>query len=418
MSYPQEQPKVNIRKMVTGIVFAVIAIVFISLAGKLWEEVDAGEIVVIQHLGGELVVYDAPTSFAWQGLGKATHYKRSNQYTFQLPANKGDEDHSIEVKWNDGGHANISGSVRYDLPTNHESMIAIHKAFRSQDGIESHLIETNVGKAIFMTGPLMTSKESYAERRNDLIYYIEDQAKFGVYRTKQVEKEIVDPLDGTKKMQMRVEIQMDEKGQPQRQESSPIGDEKIRLYNLTINKIKYDEIVEKQIATQQANIMKVQTNIAEGIAATQQALTTAKLGEADAAKAKWEQEVIKSKMVTEAEAKLAQAKLDEQTASVKKHILELEGEGEAAKKRLAMQANGALEQKLEAWVKAQEFWSNALANYTGAITPAYIGGTGGGNGSGMGTNNGFNQFMEMSMYKTAKDLGLDMSTNTKPDKKK
>ena len=123
-------------------------------------------------------------------------------------------------------------------------------------------------------------------------------------------------------------------------------------------------------------------------------------------------------MVTEAEAKLAQAKLDEQTASVKKHILELEGEGEAAKKRLAMQANGALEQKLEAWVKAQEFWSNALANYTGAITPAYIGGTGGGNGSGMGTNNGFNQFMEMSMYKTAKDLGLDMSTNTKPDKKK
>lgn len=407
-----QESKVNVKKLTIGIILTVCIVVFTSLIGKIWEEVDAGEIVVIQHVGGELVVYDQPTSFAWQWFGKATHYKRSNQYTFFLPTNKGDDDHSIEVKWNDGGHANISGSVRYDLPTDHKSMIALHKAFRSQTGIEEHLIATNIGKAVFMTGPLMTSKESYAEKRNDLIYYIEDQAKFGVYKTKQVEKEVVDPLDGTKKMQMRVEIQNDEKGNIARQESSPIGDEHVRLYNLTINKIKYDETVEKQIASQQANIMKVQTNIAEGIAATQQALTTAKLGEAEAAKAKWEQEVIKAKMVTEAEARLAQAKLDEQTAATKKHILELEGEGEAAKKRLAMQANGALEQKLDAWKEVNKYWADGLANYTGSITPAYVGGSAGSGGG----SNAFQNFMEMTMMKTARDLNLEMTTNT-PKKK-
>jgi hypothetical protein len=402
--------QLNPKKLIFGAVITILAIIGLSMIGSMFEEVDAGEIVVIQHLSGKLSVYDQPTSFAWQGFGKVTHYKRSNQFTFLLPKDKDSKDESIEVKWNDGGHANISGSVRYDLPTNHESMIAIHKAFRSQEGIEDHLISTNVAKAIFMTGPLMTSKESYAERRNDLIFYIEDQAKFGVYKTKQVETEQIDPLDGTKKMVMRVEIQKDDKGNTARQESSPIGDEKIRLYNLTINKIKYDGIVEKQIATQQESIMKVQTAIAAGVAATQQALTTAKEGEAEAAKAKWEQEVIKARTVTEAESRKAVATLDVQTAELKKKKDILEGEGEGAKKRASMQANGALEQKLDAYVKVQEMWSNAFAAYTGSLVPSYISG-----GSVGGTNAG-TQFMELMNMKTMRDLGLDINpggTNSK-----
>lgn len=403
---------INPRKAIIGGALLIIGIIFLSLIGKIWEEVDAGEIVVIQHLSGELDVYDQPTSFAWQGFGKATHYKRSNQYSFKLPDDVKDQGPgtSIEVKWNDGGHANVSGSVRYDLPNDHASMLAIHKAFRSQEGIESHLIETNVGKAIFMTGPLMTSKESYAEKRNDLIYFIEDQAKNGVYRTRQIEKEVTDPLDGTKKMVMKVEIQVDEKGNPLRQESSPIGDEHIRLYNLTINKIKYDTIVEKQIATQQESIMKVQTAIAQGVAATQQALTTAKQGEADAARAKWEQETIKAQKVTEAQQELEVQKLNTEKAASFKQQQILEGEGEGAKKRAIMQANGALEQKLDAWLKAQQMWASALGAYQGAITPAYISGGSGSNG---GSSNAFNQFMEMSMFKTARDLNLDMTGNKK-----
>jgi hypothetical protein len=183
---------------------------------------------------------------------------------------------------------------------------------------------------------------------------------------------------------------------------------------LSINKIKYDKIVEDQIATQQQALMQIQTAMAKSKEAEQRALTVAKEGEADAAKAKWEQEVIKAKMVTEAEARNAQAKLDEQTATIKKHILILEGEGEGEKKKLAMQANGALEQKLEAWLTAQKYWADAFSNYQGSIVPAYIGG--GGNGTGGGTN-AFQQFMEMNMFKTAHDLNLEVSPNTKPSKK-
>src|SRR5690606_17053639 len=102
------------------------------------------------------------------------HYKKSNQFWFNVELNDdGDTtvDKSISVKWNDGGHAEISGSARYDLPSDDEQIIKLHSIFGSQEAIENQIIKTNIEKAVYLTGPLMTSKESYAERRNDLIYY-------------------------------------------------------------------------------------------------------------------------------------------------------------------------------------------------------------------------------------------------------
>ncbi len=404
MKYSGEQsPKVNIAKIVKGAIIAVICIIFLSFAGRIWEEVDAGEVVVIQHLDGSLEVFDSPNSFAWQGFGKVTHYKRSNQFEFLLPKEKDDIDHSMPVLFNDGGGGNLSGSIRYDLPTSKSSMINIHKHFNSQTSIEDHLIKTNIEKAVFASGPLMSSRESFAEKKNDLIFYIEDQASKGAYQTKQIDVEEVDQLTGVKKLVTKVQIQKDAGGRIQRQEISPIQTEGVRLYNLSIKSISYDERVRGQISAQQSNIMAVQTSIAEAKKAEQKAITIEKEGQAEAAKAKWDQEVIKARLVTEAQAQKEKATLDVQTAQLVKQKLTLEGEGEAAKKRAAMLANGALEQKLDAWVKVNEMWSTAYGTYTGNITPQYW--SGGGSG---GTLNAGTNFMEMMMMKTAKDLNLDM----------
>jgi regulator of protease activity HflC (stomatin/prohibitin superfamily) len=308
------------------------------------------------------------------------------------------------VKWNDGGHASISGSVRYDMPTSTEQIIKIHSIFGSQESIENALIKTNIEKAVYMTGPLMTSKESYAEKRNDLIFYIEDQASRGVYKTKQIEVKESDPLTSEEKLVTRVEIVQKAPGQPIRQEESPIAAYGVRLYNISINGISYDQNVEKQIQTQQQAIMNVQTAIANAKRAEQDAITIAKQGEADAAKAKWEQEVIKAKQVTEAESRKRVAELDVETARLNKEKQILEGQGEAEKKRLVMSANGALEQKLDAWLQSQKFWSEAFANYKGNVTPLYMSGAGGSN-----TNAAAN-FMDIMMMKSARDLNLDMKT--------
>jgi regulator of protease activity HflC (stomatin/prohibitin superfamily) len=395
--------KMSPKKIILGSVALFILVILSTMLGRLWENVDAGENVVVQDpFDGEIHVYKSP-GIVWQGLGKVTHYKKSNQFWFLKPKREGDPDNAIAVKWNDGGHADISGSVRYDLPTDDANMVRLHSTFGSQEAIENSLIKTNIEKAIYMTGPLMTSKESYAERRNDLIYYIEDQASRGVYKTRQRDVKEPDPLTGEEKIVTKVEIQHDSSNVPYRQETSPIAMNGIKLYNISINAIVYDGNVEKQIATQQQATMQVQTAIANAKRAEQDAITAQKQGEANAAQAKWEQEVIKAKAVTQAEQELAVQELATKKAASYKQQQILEGEGDAAKKRLVMQANGALEQKLEAWLQAQNYWAAAFKDYKGNVTPnIMMGGQAGG-------GNAAQDFMQIMMMRAAKDLNLDLS---------
>jgi hypothetical protein len=390
-------------KQILGVVVGTILLItMVFIIPKLWEDVDAGEVVVIQDpFDGDLHVYKEP-GFVWQAMGRATHYRKSNQFWFSAPKEEGDPNLSMPVKWNDGGHASISGSVRYDLPMEDKAIIKIHSIFGSQEALEIQLIKTNIEKSIFMTGPLMTSKESYAEKRNDLIYYIEDQASRGVYKTRQTDVKEVDPLTNEEKMVTKVEIVEKTPGQPVRQEESPIAAYHVRLYNISINGIEYDKTVEKQIQTQQQAIMNVQTAMANAKRAQQEAITVEEQGKADAAKAKWEQEVIKAKMVTEAESKKKVAELDVQTAELNKLKDIKEGEGIAAKKRLIMQADGALEQKLKTYESTQRMWAEAFSKFQGSIVPQIV------TGNGAGSGNGATQFMDMMGMKAARDLSLDL----------
>ena len=119
-------------------------------------------------------------------------------------------------------------------------------------------------------------------------------------------------------------------------------------------------------------------------------------------KAKWDQEVIKAKEVTTAEQRKAVATLDAETAALRKREQILIGEGEAERRKLVMAADGALDKKLEAYIKVSEFYANAIAKYTGAWVLSVM--MGGASGSG----NGANALIDMLTAKTAKELGLEM----------
>ena len=158
--------------------------------------------------------------------------------------------------------------------------------------------------------------------------------------------------------------------------------------------------------------MDVQTSIASAKKAEQNAITVAKEGEANAARAKWGQEVIKAQKVTEAEQQKEVARLNKEAAGFKKQEQILLGQGEAERKKLVMNANGALDAKLEAYVQTQKIWAEALSKYGGNIVPSTVLGN-----SGYAGGNAFNQFMEMITAKTAKDFSLDMSNEGKTRKK-
>lgn len=393
------------------VAFGVIAAVAVAFSGSLVEDVDAGEVVVIQYpVTGNMKVVTEP-GLCWQGGGKATHYKRENQFTFLSSEDKiraGMKDttnNAVRAIWNDGGKSSISGSIRWTMPTDVKSVIKLHSNYGSQEQIEFSLIKTNVEKSVFLTGPIMSSKESYAEKRGDLISLIEDQANNGVYKTRTVEREVVDELTNEKKNQSFVEV-VEKNGVQQRQEISTAKTYGINIYNVTVNSISYDHTVEKQITTQQQAIMAVQTAISNSKKAEQDAITAQKQGEAEATKAKWEIEVTKARQVTEAQARTAVAVEAVKAAELNKQAAILEGQGEAEKKRLIMNADGALDKKLEAYVKTQANWAKAFSDYQGALVPQTV--MGGGSGGNAAVN-----FMEIMGMKAAKDLSLDVTARKK-----
>lgn len=390
-----EQVIAGIKKFGLIVGGVILAIIFVS---KGFEDVAAGEIAVIQSpMTGEMSVVTSP-GWAWQGGGTVTKYQRSNQLWFSNKEDEGGKG-AIKIGFNDFGEGTVSGSVRWYMPTNKEQVLKLHSDYGTQESIEFKLIKQAVTKAIYMSGTLMSSKEAVSEKKTALLTYTEDQANNGIYRTRAIATKDTLADANTKLLEI---VYKD--GKPQIIKASDVAIYGVILSNFTINDIVFSGTVTKQIADQQKLVMAVQTSKANAQKATQDAITTMKQGEADAAKAKWQQEVIKAKLVTEAESRNRVAELDVKTADLRKQKDILEGQGIATKKRLIMEADGALDQKLQAYKEVQRYWATAFENYRGSLVPTFVSGAGGGNGGNAGLN-----FMELMTAKAQMDLSLNMN---------
>lgn len=392
------------RKIMRLAGIVVLAIVAIYFACNSIEHVDQDQVMVIQYPNGSMSWFQNG-GFHLQWFGKVTKFPKRSQYWFSVKDDQGDKvDQSIKVRFNDGGQGNISGSVAWEMPTDTNHLNALYQKYGNAHAIEQDLVRTVVEKSVYMTGPLMSSKESYAERRNDLIRFIEDQIANGIYQTETVESQVTDDMTGEKRTVNVVRLK-ETNGQILRQENSPLRDFGIRTFNLAVNNIDYDGAVEQQIKQQQAAIMQVQTAIAQAKQAEQAAITAAKNGEAEAAKAKWDQEVIKAQAVTEAQQKLEVSQLDAKSAEQFKIAETLRGEGEAARRKAVMAADGALEKKLAAWVQVNQFYADAIKNHPGDWVPKVQ--MGGGTGLGGGGNAA--ELINLFTAKTARDLSLSLN---------
>jgi hypothetical protein len=385
-------------KLVTGVVLLIITLFVI---GNSVTTVGADEIVVKQNLfDGQLQVWNTP-GVHWQNFGKITRYKRSEQYWFSAHSDEGKQtDDSISVRFNDGGHGNVSGSLRYDLPLDPAKMIKLHSTYGSASAISHELVKQVVNKSVYMTGPLMSSRESYAEKRADLINFIADQILHGVYKTERHTTKTKDLITGQEKT---VDLVTPKLGAGpngiEREESSPIEAFGLNTYNITINQVTYDPQVEDQIKQQQQATMAIQQAMVDARKAEQAVLTTGKQGEADAAKAKWAQEVEKAKAVTIAEQKKAVAALDLDTAKLDAESQLTKARADSESKKLAISADNALKMRIDAYVDVQKSWAAAAGAHR--LTPDIMLG-------GNGTTTNPSELMQLWTVKVAHDLGVDL----------
>lgn len=405
-----------------GALWAFVGVVLAGMvlvgSGGLIETKRADEILAVQSISsGEITWYTGTESWVWQLWGNATPYKKRAIYEFDR-AGSGSEkdcDNGIDVRFNDGGHAVMCGSIQYDMPTDAKSLTEIHTKYGSQEAVQRQLVEKITGTAVYLSGPLMSSRESFSEKRNDLVHYIEDQIQNGIYRTQQREVRVKDSMTNTEKTQTVVEIVLGKTGVPERQEAAVLGRFGIKPFGFTIKRMPYDAQVEKQIQQQQQITMDVQTAIADSKKAEQRTLTVTEQGKANAAEAKWKQEQVKATAVVTAEQEKAVAILDAErerdTAKLKNEAANFykqeqiaRGEGDAAYRRLVMQANGALELKLATYERVMSKFAEEFGKqkWVPEVQMGASGQAGGGNNA--------QAMIDALSVKALRDLGMDLRT--------
>jgi regulator of protease activity HflC (stomatin/prohibitin superfamily) len=328
--------------------FVILLIVSMT---KVMEWVPADKIVVCQHVSGKLSYWIEPGPHM-QWFGDLTVYDRTTQLWFSDSDGEGGEsasDLAIPVIFNDAGNGKISGSVRIKLPVGETQLKAIRTDYPSMNKLIYDLVRPTVVKVVYASGTLMSSFESYAEKKNDLIFHITDQLNNGVYKTQTTEVKVMDALSEEEKIQRVASLVSDPQapGGYARQERSPFGAYGIEVGQLSISSINYDERIIKQIEEQQKAQMAVQTAKAQAIEARQQAIRAEEQGKATAMTAKWAQEKEKAVAVTLAQQEFEVASLEAKKAKEVAEKVMQEGRAQAEANKAKVAAGLTPQEKAE-----------------------------------------------------------------------
>ena len=329
------------KKHIFGGLIAILSLAFVCCLGRIGEDVKNEQIVINQFpFTGRMEYWTSP-GYKWQWFGKTTHYYKTNQVWFNniTSTDKGElttyglENPAFPITYADKGKGFVLGSVRIELPKTEEHLNLIQEHYGSEERLMEELIKPTIGKVILACGPLMTSLESVAEKRNDLIAYATDQLNNGIYATTTRTVERLNSITNELEKIQQAEIIYDENGNPKRNEESPFVKYGLKVSQLAIADLKYETATNNQIARQREADMDIISAKAEAAKAIQQTIKIEEEGKQRAAEAKWKQEAIKAAEVTKAEQAYEVARLQALEAKEIAKKIEQEGAAKAAANR-------------------------------------------------------------------------------------
>jgi len=328
----------------------------------------------------------------------------------------------IGVRYQLGGEGAIFGKERFKLPssTQEDIMLTLHKDFHSPEGLAQDLILSTTEEAMNLTAGLMSSEEAYATKRNIFTVMARDQIENGTYLTEVITVTTTDEITG-KSIDTevpRIKLDKDNKKMHSPSDLALYG---VTLVGMQLSNPGFEPKTKDQIADKRAINMDIITSKANAEKAKQATITAEENGKANVMTAQYLEEVEKVKQVVIAERakEVAVIKASQLVDVAKQAQLEaiqfklkaieikqaniLEGEGLAEKKRLIMEADGALQQKIDAWERTTIAGYKYLGNQKWVSEITF-----GANAEGQ-TGDAMTQFMSLLSTKAAKDLSLDMT---------
>lgn len=410
---------------------------------------DAGHRTVVQYPSGTLFVKFEPGVY-FQWFGNTTVYNDVITFDFDDSENTQGatiDQMGINVRYQDGGMGTIYGIARFRLPSVEADMLEVHKEFRSNKGVGFKLLKAVTEGTMNHTAGLMTSEESYAEKRGTYNQQARHQLEMGKYKTFQ--KEITTTEAGyehclqsysdltpdqrkecrlVKKTKRDIPVVLTKDGIPLH-ETSDLKEYGIDVSGFEIVDWGYEKKTLDQIAAKREATMAIITAKANAERAKQDAITAEEQGKRNVTVAKYEKEVEKERAVVQAEkdkqvAVIAAEKLVEVAAQQKLEQEQLklaameyeekrkaEGRGDASYKSQLLEADGALQAKLDAMIQMNKDMAMALANRQVPGTVFYTGGMGigpDGEQVGLGTDGDVRNVLATQLLKNVQALGVDL----------
>ncbi|MBL1321943.1 MAG: hypothetical protein COA63_012920 [Methylophaga sp.] len=406
------------------IIVAIVGMLLIMSAGIN----DAGNRTVVQYPTGKLLVKFTPGIYM-KWFGTATVYRDVLTYDYDKTndgATASMVQLGIPVRYQDGGTGTVYGKARFSLPNDEVTMLNLHKAFRSNAGVASKLIKTVTEEGMNLTAGLMSSEAAYTEKRSIFTQWANEQIAGGKYQTELKQISTVDESTGKRVVKNIPVITYGEDGRPVHLKSD-LKEYGIHVNGFQITDWNFEQKTLNQISTKREATMAIITAKANAERAKQDALTAEEQGKANVMTAKYEKEVEKERavVVAEQQKEVAVIRAEQLVDVAEQQKLEAEqkklaaveykqeqilrGEGDGEYKRLVMEADGALAQKLMTYEAVMNRFAQAIEKQK--WVPEIQMGTSSGNSAGEGGSNAM-ALIDMLSVKTAKDLALDMSLPT------
>lgn len=402
------------------IIAAVFIVAFMSMGIN-----DAGNRTVVQYPTGQLFVKFTPGLYL-KAFGTTTVYRDVLTYDYDK-TNDGItasmSQNGIPVRYQDGGTGTVYGKARFSLPNDEITMLNLHKAFRSNAGVASKLIKTVTEEGMNLTAGLMSSEAAYTEKRSIFTQWASEQISGGKYQTELQQISTVDESTGKRVVKNIPVITYGDDGLPVHLKSD------LKEYGISVNGFQitdwnFEQKTLNQISTKREATMAIITAKANAERAKQDALTAEEQGKANVMTAKYEKEVEKERAVVIAEQnkEVAVIRAEQLVDVAEQQKLEAEqkklaaveykqeqilrGEGDGEYKRLVMEADGALAQKLMTYEAVMNRFAQAIEKQK--WVPEIQMGMSLDN-SAVDGGSSATALIDMLSVKTAKDLALDLS---------
>jgi len=406
----------NKKPLVLGITGVILIILFFIINPFSWN--DAGNRTVVERTNGEQIVQFTPGVFYAGFFAKEKEWPNQISVTYQEDVpNLEVEDNGIEIghiniRFSDATTADVKGITQFILPSDEKDMILIHNTHRTPQSLVIKRLAPYTKECLQSSSQLLSSEKHYGGGRAQMAQDFLDQLKDGVYLLRTEEKIVFDSLEKENKRIYQTQIQTDEKTKEPKRKTSSIKEYGITVADAAITDVDYEQKVDEKLVKIIDAVTKSSISKQELMTAQQQTLTAKAKGEQALVEIEYQQKQEQTKQVVAAETKVKVAEQDklQQKIAYEGSILEAKkikelADANAYAKRKNMEADGALELKLNAQVSINKAWADAFGKYTGAVVPQFQ--TGGGGNSANGYN-GAVQFMDIITAKTAKDFALDL----------